>query len=56
MIFITADWPNPLVVSAISSVTLLRLMVQREAYKYPVTDESEEAFHWGFPKLSALRS
>jgi DNA excision repair protein ERCC-5 len=32
------------------------LIFQREAYKYPVTDESEEPFHWGFPKLSALRS
>jgi len=29
---------------------------QREAYKYPTTDESDEPFHWGFPKLSALRS
>ncbi|WVR07094.1 hypothetical protein IAU60_004133 [Kwoniella sp. DSM 27419] len=40
-IYLTTDWPNPLV---------------REAYKYPTTDESEEPFHWGFPKLSALRS
>ncbi|WRT66434.1 uncharacterized protein IL334_003390 [Kwoniella shivajii] len=40
-IYLTGDWPNPLV---------------REAYKYPVTDESEEPFHWGFPKLSALRT
>lgn len=30
--------------------------MQREAYKYPTTDESEEPFHWGFPKLSALRA
>jgi DNA excision repair protein ERCC-5 len=30
--------------------------LQREAYKYPTTDESDEPFHWGFPKLSALRS
>ncbi|WVF71391.1 hypothetical protein IAT40_006195 [Kwoniella sp. CBS 6097] len=40
-IYLTNDWPNPLV---------------REAYKYPTTDESEEPFHWGFPKLSALRT
>ncbi|KAK8864461.1 hypothetical protein IAR55_001710 [Kwoniella newhampshirensis] len=40
-IYLTADWPNPLV---------------REAYKYPTTDESEEPFHWGFPKLAALRT
>ncbi|KAK6910034.1 DNA excision repair protein ERCC-5 [Kwoniella mangroviensis CBS 8886] len=40
-IYLTGDWPNPLV---------------REAYKYPTTDESEEPFHWGFPKLSALRT
>lgn len=30
--------------------------MQREAYRYPTTDESEEPFHWGFPKLSALRA
>jgi DNA excision repair protein ERCC-5 len=41
MIYITADWPNPLVA---------------EAYKYPTVDDSEEPFHWGFPKLSALRT
>jgi DNA excision repair protein ERCC-5 len=35
---------------------LSRLTIQREAYKYPTTDESEEPFHWGFPKLSALRT
>jgi hypothetical protein len=23
---------------------------------YPTTDESKEPFHWGFPKLSALRA
>nr|XP_019011114.1 DNA excision repair protein ERCC-5 [Kwoniella pini CBS 10737]OCF49895.1 DNA excision repair protein ERCC-5 [Kwoniella pini CBS 10737] len=40
-IYLLGDWPNPLV---------------REAYKYPTTDESEEPFHWGFPKLSALRT
>ncbi|ORX36632.1 hypothetical protein BD324DRAFT_626630 [Kockovaella imperatae] len=40
-IYLTSDWPNPLV---------------REAYKYPTTDDSEEPFHWGFPKLSALRA
>ncbi|WWC62039.1 uncharacterized protein I303_104627 [Kwoniella dejecticola CBS 10117] len=40
-IYLTGDWPNPLV---------------REAYKYPTTDESEEPFHWGFPKLAALRT
>jgi DNA excision repair protein ERCC-5 len=34
----------------------LVLTSQREAYKYPTVDESEEQFHWGFPKLSALRS
>ncbi|WVQ81754.1 hypothetical protein IAT38_003879 [Cryptococcus sp. DSM 104549] len=39
-IFLTPDFPDPLV---------------REAYKYPTTDESEEPFHWGFPKLAALR-
>ncbi|ORY21108.1 hypothetical protein BCR39DRAFT_554229 [Naematelia encephala] len=41
VIYLTADWPNPLV---------------REAYIYPETDQSEESFHWGFPKLAALRS
>ncbi|KAL7421824.1 DNA repair protein rad2 [Cryptotrichosporon argae] len=40
-IFITADWPNHLV---------------REAYLYPQTDESDEPFHWGFPRLAALRT
>ncbi|KAK4685349.1 DNA excision repair protein ERCC-5, partial [Tremellales sp. Uapishka_1] len=40
-IFLEPDWPNGLV---------------REAYIYPTTDESEEPFHWGFPKLSALRT
>jgi hypothetical protein len=29
---------------------------KREAYMYPTTDESKEPFHWGFPKLSALRA
>ena len=41
LIYLTNDWPNPLV---------------REAYLYPTTDESEEPFQWGFPKLSALRA
>lgn len=36
-----ADWPNPLV---------------RDAYFYPQTDESDEPFHWGFPRLAALRT
>lgn len=40
-IYLTADWPDPLV---------------REAYLYPTVDESEEPFHWGFPRLSALRT
>ncbi|RXK36908.1 hypothetical protein M231_05810 [Tremella mesenterica] len=40
-IFLTTDWPNPLV---------------REAYLFPETDDSKEEFHWGFPKLSSLRS
>ncbi|WVN88378.1 uncharacterized protein L203_103584 [Cryptococcus depauperatus CBS 7841] len=39
-IFLGADWPDPLV---------------REAYNHPTVDESDEPFHWGFPKLSALR-
>ncbi|CAK9782601.1 unnamed protein product [Cutaneotrichosporon oleaginosum] len=36
-----AEWPNPLV---------------RDAYFHPQTDESDEPFHWGFPRLSALRT
>lgn len=36
-----ADWPNPLV---------------RDAYFHPQTDESDEPFHWGFPRLAALRT
>ncbi|BEJ02318.1 hypothetical protein CcaverHIS631_0701130 [Cutaneotrichosporon cavernicola] len=35
------DWPNPLV---------------RDAYNHPQTDESDEPFCWGFPRLAALRT
>ncbi|KAL1411532.1 DNA repair protein rad2 [Vanrija albida] len=38
---LSADWPN---------------MHVREAYLYPTADESDEPFHWGFPRLAALRS
>lgn len=63
------DWPNPLVVSVLPMYRIDRVWVsdvaidgrvlivpKREAYMYPTTDESKEPFHWGFPKLSALRA
>lgn len=40
-IMLTAAWPDPHV---------------REAYLYPTADESKEPFHWGFPRLAALRT
>ncbi|ODN82036.1 hypothetical protein, variant [Cryptococcus amylolentus CBS 6039] len=40
VLYLTADWPDPLV---------------REAYLYPTVDESDEPFHWGFPRLPSLR-
>lgn len=57
-ILLTAEWPNHLVVSNVLAFLMrhLLIVIQREAYKYPTTDESDEPFHWGFPKLSALRA
>lgn len=40
-LLLTAAWPDPLV---------------REAYIHPTADESDEPFHWGFPRLAALRT
>lgn len=57
---LTAEWPNHLVVSVhrrrLQEERAIADVPQREAYRYPTTDESEEPFHWGFPKLSALRA